>query len=177
MRHAPPAVEFPIPGTGLQRLAAAVVPGAAAAAIAAWLWSWSVREPVSLIDSPKVPWALLALAAVLGAAIAHVSWRPVRGGLRWDGGSWYWLPRSDDSSCGTDPGSDRSVGPDPVSLATVQVQWDLGAWLLVKASPAGAGRSLQITVARRAAPTRWHALRVALYHPCSPTPADAQKRP
>ncbi|MCK6432806.1 MAG: hypothetical protein HUU30_08110 [Burkholderiaceae bacterium] len=176
MRHAPPAVEFPIPGTALQRLAAAVVPGAAAAAIAAWLWSWSVREPVSLIDAPKAPWALLVLAAVLGGAIAHVLWRPARGGLRWDGGGWYWLPGRDGSS-DTSAGSDPGIEPDPVALATVRVQWDLGAWLLVKATPDGGGRPLQITAARQAEPTRWHALRVALYHRCGPAPSDAQRRP
>lgn len=177
MRHAPPAVEFPIPGTGLHRLAAAAVPGATAAALVAWLWSWSVQEPASLIDSPKAPWALLALVAVLGAAIAHSMWRPARGGLRWDGGSWYWLPRRDDSRSDAGPGSDHGVEPDPVALATVRVQWDLGAWLLVKAKPDHGGRSLRITAARQAAPTRWHALRVALYHPCGLAPSDPKPRP
>lgn len=177
MRHAPPAVEFPIPGTGLQRLAAAAVPGAAAAAIAAWLWSWSEREPVSLIDAPVVPWMLLAGAATLGALMAYVAWRPAPGRLRWDGDNWYWLPCATRGGRSTDVQPGPGHEPDPVAIAAVQVQWDLGAWLLVKATPHAGGRSLQVAAAWQSAPTRWPALRVALYHSRGPAPLEARSQP
>ncbi|MEO7007629.1 MAG: hypothetical protein ABI156_00645 [Caldimonas sp.] len=90
---------------------------------------------------------LVCVAGVLSAAVV----RPAR--LRWDGRTWQL-------------GSvDTALEPRPGSL---QVQIDLGAWMLLRFAANDAGprrRVVWLPVQRRGLEAQWHALRCAVHAP------------
>jgi hypothetical protein len=70
--------------------------------------------------------------------------------LAWDGTTWQLQPPSADARCGQ-----------------VALMLDLGDWMLVRFSPAGAGRlaDVWLPLSRRDTAAAWPALRVALHAP------------
>ena len=145
--RAAPAVDYPVAVAGLWFDAAAAV------------LAWSAITPLGLIlghalgrSEPVWIGLLLAtLAAGLWSWRRRARARPVTG-LRWDGQVWSMHDLSPAAA----------TGPF-VSGGSCAVMIDLGDWLLLHWSGAGAPRWLPL--ARADAPTSWHALRVALRWP------------
>lgn len=150
MRNAPPAVEVTL-GTGRrERGLVAGLYALAAAVLAAWV-------------SAHLDWPLHAawpLCAAAGAAMGCQLVRPLRGALRWDGAGWSHLPTAGQQT----------------PLDGVDLQMDLGGWLLVRTRPTSAsfGAGAWCGITAREAGLAWHGLRLALYHgAASPQPLKA----
>ena len=120
---------------------------ALAMAVAAWWLGAQLREPD----------AWLALGSLLaGAFVAAWAGRRRRDpplSLAWDGSAWQL----------TAPGGEPQAGQALPML-------DLGPWMLVRFTPAGADRqawrpAVWLPLSRREAPDLWPALRVALHAP------------
>jgi len=117
---------------------------ASGAAVAVW---WLGAQHVQ----PGAP--LLLLSLLLGGVAALVAWRalPVHSTpLAWDGTAWQLQPPGADARCGQ-----------------VALMLDLGDWMLVRFSPAGAGwlADVWLPLSRRDTAAAWPALRVALHAP------------
>ena len=139
--RAAPAFEVSLHRFGLWRSAVAAVCLLGVAAVAAWL----VARPLASAAS----WAAVG-AGLIGLALCAVSLlRVAPAVLGWDGSGW-WLRR----------GSGDTV------TGTLQVNIDLGAWMLLRFEPVSSGgrrRAVWLPVQRHGLEAQWHALRCAVH--------------
>jgi hypothetical protein len=149
MHHAP-SVSYPVGRSSWAGAILFVAWLAGAAACAAWLAS----------GAPA--WAPLLAVAALAAAggIAAWSWwHQPAGLLAWDGGHWT-------LASGAAPALDPGV---------LEPALDLQSLLLVRWSASGRGRWLWLEKGRL--PSRWDALRRAVYSPAESDPTSAAEPP
>jgi len=121
-----------------------VIAALGVAVIVAWLIA---RE--SPLISPLSGFASVAVMALMALGVSLAKTTAVD--LRWDGRTWYLGP---------------AVG-EPVS-GDLSVAIDLGAWMLLRFSPAlpqARPRSTWLPVQRHGLEAQWHALRCAVYSP------------
>ncbi|MBA2964169.1 MULTISPECIES: hypothetical protein [Ramlibacter] len=149
MHHAP-SVSYPV---GRSAWAGAILAAtwlAGALACAAWL---ATGAPA---------WAPLAVAAVLlgtASVAARSWWQQPAGLLAWDGARWT-------LASGASPA---------VDAGRLDVALDLQGLLLVRWAATDRARWLWLEKGRL--PTRWDALRRAVYSPAEPDPASAAEPP
>ena len=139
LQHAPPVRIEVGPDRGW-RLLAALLGGAAAAALAGW-----ALPPVASTA------AVAALAALLGALAMSRLLPPATGLLQWDGGGWRWR------------GVDGEVAVQADLGVWMLLRFDAAA----AAAAAPLPRPAWIALAATAAGPDWHALRLALRAPRS----------
>jgi toxin CptA len=149
MHHAP-SVSYPVGRSSWAGVLLFLVWMAGVAASAAWLASGAPGW---------APLAIVPALAATGGAAAWAWWRQPAGLLAWDGAHWTLA-------------SGPSPGLDPGAL---EVALDLQALLLVRWSAGGRGSWLWLE--KRRLPTRWDALRRAVYSPAEPDPASAAEPP
>ena len=153
MRQAP-AIRLDTVAPLSWRLVQAVLPGTAAAALAAWL--------VSMVLQPGP--AVVAAAVVAGCASALVGWwraRPRPTTVDWDGAGWT-----------LDPGTARAL-----PLARLEVMVDLDRLLLLRATAAAPRRDVRwLAVALGRDPARERALCAALHGGHGPAAGDLPPR-
>ena len=139
--HGAPSVSFPVGRSLWAGAVAAAIWLLGAGVAAGWLATaaWSPRQAVAL-----------ALLAATGAWAAAAWWRQPSGRLDWDGAAWCWWP---------------AAGV-PLEGGSLRVAADLQFLLLVQWS--GAGRRSWLWLERRADPSRWAALRRAVYSRADP---------
>ena len=113
----------------------------ATAALAAWICSRTALNDRVM--------AIVPAAAIVGACLGWQVLRPLQGRLAWDGAGWHHL-------------SGGSAERRP--LQGVQLQMDLGNWLLLRIGPTGARRAAWCGISIGDAGPSWHGLRLALYH-------------
>lgn len=136
--HQAPPVEYPL---GDNRALRALCRAAWLTVLAVDLW-WLL-----LADTQgSLAWLGLALTLLCGAVALRQWAAPLAGVLHWDGGGWSHLL-----------GEQESAGE-------VAVHLDLQSNILVAWSP-GAGRRRWCWLESRSEPSRWLALRRALYSP------------
>jgi hypothetical protein len=136
-RHAP-AVRLAVREDRPWRLARRACGGVVVTGTVAW----------ALAQGAATAWsgpAVALLALLLAVSVARRSGAAGHGELRWDGATWHF----DDRPC------------------DLHVALDLGAWLLLSATPAG-GRRQWLALSRSDHPAAWHGLRCALYCPRPP---------
>ena len=136
MRAAPP-VDVPVSTGRVERAATALL--YAAAALAASI------AAASLLDR-RAAWLSLAAVAGCAAILGAGVWRPPRGRLRWDGQAWSLVHPS------------GQVRP----LVGLQVQLDLGSWILLRWHGDGERWASWASLRAAHAGAAWHGLRVAL---------------
>jgi toxin CptA len=149
MHHAP-SVSYPV---GRSSWAGAIL-------LAAWLVG--ALAGLAWLRGGAPAWApalLGAMLAVTGAAAGWSWWRQPSGLLAWDGAHWTLA-------------ADRHPALEPGAL---EVALDLQSLLLVRWSAAGQGRWLWLEKGRL--PSRWDALRRAVYSPAEPDPTSAAEPP
>ena len=135
MRTAPP-VDAPVSAGRAERCLSAALYALAAASAAIGIGSALELEP---------GWLPTLLAAAVAACCGAASWRAPRGRLRWDGRGWLLV----------------GVAGEAQPLARLQLQLDLGRWVLLRWQ--GTGRARPVWASLRAADAAdWHGLRVAL---------------
>jgi hypothetical protein len=139
--HAAPSVDAPLADGRVERALAAALHGVAAFVLVGWLMaSADDRLPPAVRDAG--PWLAAALACWAGLRWARRILPPDPPVLRWNGQHWQLLP--------------------DVDLARLQVQLDVGAWLLLHWRCAADGRTGWGVARPAAAGAHWHGLRVAL---------------
>jgi hypothetical protein len=146
--RAAPAFELDVAPGRRERAALAMIGGACAAVVAAWIWS-HVDAAAGPAGRGATAWlALSAGAAVLGG---WAGWRLAPRDphtLAWRQGQWT-LCR-------------RAAVP---CEGTVQVKLDLGGWMLLRFRPTADGAASWLAVSDRAAGPAWHPLRATLFAP------------
>jgi hypothetical protein len=117
---------------------------ASSAAVAAGWAAATLWEPGAVALAAGLTAGLAAGLAARRAVPVHLVQ------LAWDGSTWWLRP------------PDAESRPGQVALML-----DLGPWMLVRFSPAGAGRhgAVWLPLSRRDAAAAWPALRVALHAP------------
>lgn len=134
--HSAPAVTYPVGRCHMQGWLTLVLSGLGAAVCALWIR-----------DAGRIGWpqGLALLLWLLTVLLALRSLRAAPGGsLRWDGQQWTW-----------------QVGSSSLS-GTVRPALDFQPWVLLAFRP-HAGASRWLWLARTTEPTRWDALRRALW--------------
>jgi hypothetical protein len=144
--RAAPAFELTLRLSATERGLLALLAAAVAAALAAWGWS-HVDAAAGPAGRGTWPWfAVVSVAAAVGAWFGWSSARLESRTLRWHQGRWTW-------------------SADGIEYeGTVQPKLDFGSWLLLTLrSPQGA--LCWTTVGRQRAGVAWHPLRAALFAP------------
>lgn len=134
--HSAPAVTYPVGRCHMQGRLTLALWGLGAAVCALWIR-----------DAGRIGWpqGLALLLWLLTGALALRSLRAApEGSLRWDGQQWNWQAGSNSLS------------------GTVRPALDLQPWILLEFRP-HAGASRWFWLARATDPTRWDALRRALW--------------
>lgn len=134
--HSAPAVTYPVGRCHIQTYLTLVLWGLGAAACALW-----IRDAGRMGWGQG--WALLFWLLAGGFALRSLLTAP-QGTLRWDGQQWTW-----------------QTGRDSLS-GTVRPTLDLQRWVVLEFRPQ-AGRPIWLWVTRSNEPTRWDALRRALW--------------
>ena len=152
--RASPAVEVALTRFGAWQAAVGVLSAASALSALAW-WATQQRLPP------------VAAGVATGTALCALAWlaeslfRVPPAHLRWDGQGWY-LRRLD------------SALFEPVA-GQVTVAIDLGPWMLLRFEPLARARwadPVWLPVQRAGIEPQWHALRCAVYSPCSAPGAE-----
>ncbi|NML46903.1 hypothetical protein HHL11_24370 [Ramlibacter sp. G-1-2-2] len=150
--HAAPSVNYPV---GRSRFAGALLAGAwLLGALALLAWTLQAQAP---------GWRQLAaslLLAACGAAALAAWWQSPAGFLAWDGAGWRW----------TAAGQPDEAGQPELTL-------DLQSHLLLRWTPAAAGRRRWLWAMRDAAPSHWNALRRAIYSRSNTAAAQGPEPP
>lgn len=145
----PPPVEHVLASGRAERGLIAAVSVLAACALLAWAMAWAEQAAWPAVLATALPaWAA---GLWLGQRLLPVAAAPRR--LRWTGTQWQ---------------LDGAAG-----ALCVDVQLDLGAWLLLRWRSAAGGRGGWAVLRRRDAPQAWHALRVALQAQAGQRPVQA----
>ena len=153
-----PTVQVSLRRFAAWRVAVALLTGLGLAAQVAWALTHEIAtRPAMLAAGVGVCVALL----LVGASLARVEAMS----LRWDGLAWH-------------AGAAGSAEADGVE-GHVAVVLDLGAWMLLRFTPAAPKSRRGVTwlpAQRRGLEAQWHALRCAVHSP-RPTPASSATAP
>ena len=152
--RAAPAFELDVTPGRRERAAIALIGGACAAAVAAWIWSH-----VDAVAGPAGRGAVSWLTISLGAALlgGWIGWRFAPHNphtLAWRQGQWT-LRRRATAPC----------------EGTVRVKLDFGGWMLLCFQPAVDGAASWLAVSDSDAGAAWHPLRATLFAPGVSEPA------
>ncbi|HSW04870.1 hypothetical protein [Aquabacterium sp.] len=157
MRAAPPPVELGLGKGRRERAVVAMLHGLAACAVTAWLLQrHGEGSPASA--GGAVLLVFLIAAASGGALLGWFVVPPLQGRLRWDGAGWSHV---DEGNAAVQ------------ALKAVQLQLDLGSWVLLRAVRLDRRPALWCGVTALEAGAAWHGLRLALYH--RPPDSSAQQ--
>ena len=142
--RAAPAISAPLDDCRPERVVIALLYGVTGAAVAGWAAAQALSGGGPL-------WPLLGLAC--GALAGRVLARRLLPGdvtqLAWDGSAWFVQRRA------------ATGASDTAALPDLRQVFDLGPWLLLRASE-GPGRQLWLVLRERRVGAGWHLLRVAL---------------
>ncbi|MBC7956879.1 MAG: hypothetical protein H7Y33_13545 [Cytophagales bacterium] len=139
--HASPAFQMTARHYGIWRLAVAFLVVAAAGAVGAW----ALRAAEVF---PGWVWSTAVVLAMIVVATVVQAWRLRPMTLRWDTQRWYLHARSESRA------------------GRMTVCLDLGAWMLLRFTPDGAGvlhAGTWLPLQRRGHEAYWHALRCTVY--------------
>ena len=146
--RAAPAFELSVAPGRAERAVLAMIGGACAAAVGAWLWS-HVDAAAGPAGHGPAAWAAISLGAGgLGSWLGWVSARRSPCKLAWQQGQWT-LSRGGAVPC----------------AGTVHAKLDIGNWMLLCFRPAAGGPKNWLGVSEGGAGMTWHALRATLFAP------------
>jgi hypothetical protein len=146
--RAAPAFQLTCGPGAAERSAVAVLAGACAAVVAAWLWS-HIDAAAGPAGKGSMPWLWVgAGAALLGSGLGWMLMPLQQGTIAWQQGRWS-LQRS--AAQAVEGG--------------LEAKLDLGSWMLLRFRPAGSGSIIWLCVDRSGSGAAWHALRATLFAP------------